>query len=122
MKKAREYLHANLSEKVSLEELAKATGLSRYHLLRVFRKATGLPPHSYHLQQRIEHAKRLLRSGMPFAETALQSGFFRPESLHQYLPQIYRRDSFAIYEYLAGTNMMHILAVNDEDMFNQPIL
>ncbi|MFW5499992.1 MULTISPECIES: helix-turn-helix domain-containing protein [unclassified Maridesulfovibrio] len=75
VKKAREYLHENLSEKVSLEELSQATGLSRYHLLRVFRKTTGLPPHSYHLQLRIEHAKRLLRSGMSFAETALQSGF-----------------------------------------------
>ncbi len=75
VKKAREYLNENLSEKVSLEELANATGLSRYHLLRVFRKATGLPPHSYHLQLRVEHAKQLLRSGLPFAETALQSGF-----------------------------------------------
>ncbi|NDV23055.1 AraC family transcriptional regulator [Desulfovibrio sp. JC022] len=75
VKKAREYLNENLSEKVSLDELSQATGLSRYHLLRVFRKATGLPPHSYHLQLRIEHAKKLLRSGMPFAETALQSGF-----------------------------------------------
>ena len=75
VKKAREFLHENLSEKVSLEELSQATGLSRYHLLRVFRKTTGLPPHSYHLQLRIEHAKRLLRSKISFAETALQSGF-----------------------------------------------
>ncbi|WP_319764227.1 AraC family transcriptional regulator [Maridesulfovibrio sp.] len=75
VRRAREYLHANLSEKVTLEELANATGLSRYHLLRVFRKTTGLPPHSYHMQLRLEYAKRLLRSGLPFAETALQCGF-----------------------------------------------
>ncbi len=75
VKRAREFLNENLSCKVSLDELSMYAGLSRYHLLRVFREATGLPPHSYHLQLRIEHAKQLLRSGLPFAETALQSGF-----------------------------------------------
>lgn len=75
VKRAREFLNENLSCKVSLEELSRHAGLSRYHLLRVFRETTGLPPHSYHLQLRIEHAKRLLRAGVPFAETALQSGF-----------------------------------------------
>lgn len=75
IKRTREYLNENMSGKVSLEELSKIAGLSRYHLLRVFRQTTGLPPHSYHLQRRIEHAKRLLRSGENFAETALQSGF-----------------------------------------------
>lgn len=75
VKKVRDYLNENLSEKVSLEELSTVAGLSRYHLLRVFRESTGLPPHSYHLQLRIEYAKRLLRSGISFAETALLSGF-----------------------------------------------
>ncbi|WP_432734911.1 helix-turn-helix domain-containing protein [Maridesulfovibrio sp. FT414] len=75
VKRVREYLSENLSDNVSLEELSAIAGLSRYHLLRVFREATGLPPHSYHLQLRIEHAKKLLRSGLPFAQTALQSGF-----------------------------------------------
>ncbi|WP_320172067.1 AraC family transcriptional regulator [Maridesulfovibrio sp.] len=75
VKRARDYLHENLSEKVSLEELSKVAGLSRYHLLRVFRETTGLPPHNYHLQVRIENAKRLLRHGTAFADTALLCGF-----------------------------------------------
>ncbi len=75
VKRAREFLCENLSSKVSLAELSKVAGLSQYHLLRVFRETMGLPPHSYHLQQRIEHSKKLLRSGLPFAQTALQSGF-----------------------------------------------
>ncbi|NCC25506.1 MAG: AraC family transcriptional regulator [Deltaproteobacteria bacterium] len=75
VRRAQDYLHGNLSEKVSLEKLSEVTGLSRYHLLRVFRESIGLPPHSYHLQLRIEHAKQLLRSGIPFADAALRSGF-----------------------------------------------
>lgn len=75
VKKVREYLTENLSGNISLEELSKVAGLSRYHLLRVFRESTGLPPHNFHIQQRIDHAKRLLRIGTPFAQIALESGF-----------------------------------------------
>ncbi|GAB7021665.1 helix-turn-helix domain-containing protein [Salidesulfovibrio brasiliensis] len=75
VKRAREYLHENLSGEVTLEQLAGVAGLSRYHLLRVFRDVLGLPPHGYHMQLRIEHAKRLLREGCRFSEVALESGF-----------------------------------------------
>ncbi|MBI9110712.1 AraC family transcriptional regulator [Maridesulfovibrio ferrireducens] len=75
VQKTRDYLTENLSGKVSLKELSQIAGLSRYHLLRVFREATGLPPHNFHIQQRIEHAKKLLRTGTPFAQVALESGF-----------------------------------------------
>ncbi len=75
VRRARNYLNENLSEKVTLDELSKVAGLSRYHLLRVFRETVGLPPHNYHIQQRIDHAKRLLRSGTPLAQVALDSGF-----------------------------------------------
>lgn len=73
--RAREYLADNLTEKVSLARLASIAGLSRYHLLRVFKKTTGLPPYRYHLQRRVERAKTLLLSGVPIAEAALDCGF-----------------------------------------------
>lgn len=44
---AREYLEECFAGDVSLRELAQAVGLSRYHLVRVFREAVGLPPHAY---------------------------------------------------------------------------
>ncbi len=75
VQRAREYLNDNLSHKVSLDTLAKISGLSRYHFLRVFKKATGLPPHRFHLQCRVERAKQLLLSGMSISEAALESGF-----------------------------------------------
>lgn len=75
VRRAKEFLADNLTKKVSLNRMASVTGLSRYHFLRVFKRATGLPPHRYHLQCRVERAKGLLLSGMPIAETALESGF-----------------------------------------------
>ncbi|MFO7597948.1 MAG: AraC family transcriptional regulator [Desulfocurvibacter africanus] len=75
VRRAKEHLHARLDGKVSLEELAAETGLSRYHLLRVFKAATGMSPYAYHLQLRVEHARRLLLNGLPFVQAASEAGF-----------------------------------------------
>jgi len=71
----RELLAADLAAPLTLDDLAGAAGLSRYHLLRVFKRATGLPPHAYRTQLRIERAKALLRAGRPMADVAQDCGF-----------------------------------------------
>ncbi|OIQ50419.1 HTH-type transcriptional activator RhaS [Pseudodesulfovibrio hydrargyri] len=75
VKAVRAYLTDHLAEKVSLDELARAAGMSRYHLLRVFQAATGLPPHAYQNQLRVDLGKRLLAQGMPVSQAALETGF-----------------------------------------------
>jgi AraC-like DNA-binding protein len=63
-------------EDVSLAELANAANLSKAHFARAFRRSTGMPPHKYHLNTRIEHSKRLLRSGdMSLAQIGMACGF-----------------------------------------------
>lgn len=74
--RAREYLTAHLAGPVSLEDLAAASGLSAFHLLRVFKKATGLTPHAWLTQLRVERARHLLLAGATPAETALATGFY----------------------------------------------
>ncbi|EGB15950.1 transcriptional regulator, AraC family [Pseudodesulfovibrio mercurii] len=71
----RDYLAAHLAEKVSLDELAEAASLSRCHLLRVFQAATGLPPHAYQNQLRVDLGKRLLAQGLPVSRVAAETGF-----------------------------------------------
>lgn len=75
VRRAKEFLSGDLSCKVTLEDMAGELGVSRYYLLRTFRKEVGVPPHVYRTGKRIELAKRLLRQGMPFAEAALETGF-----------------------------------------------
>ena len=75
MRLVQDCLASRLEEKVSLEELASLAGLSRYHLLRVFKRATGLTPHAFHTQLRIVQAKALVRQGLPFVEVAAATGF-----------------------------------------------
>jgi AraC-like DNA-binding protein len=73
---AREYLHANRTANVTLADLARETGLSRYHLTRVFTAGTGMPPHTYQLQLRVDLAKRLLLAGRTVTDAGHEAGFF----------------------------------------------
>ena len=70
-----EYIRAHLEDTVSLDRLAELTGLSPYHLLRVFKSAKGLPPHAFQTQLRIDLAKRLLSRGDDIADVAYAAGF-----------------------------------------------
>ncbi|SOZ14273.1 Putative transcriptional regulator, AraC family [Cupriavidus taiwanensis] len=63
------------AERLPLAELAQVCGLSRYHLVRAFRAETGMTPHAYQLDLRIQHGRRLLRQGAALAEVALALGF-----------------------------------------------
>lgn len=69
------FLSKNLDRKISLEDVAREAGLSRYHFLRVFKRETGLPPHLFRTMRRIDRGKQLLRGGLPPAQTALAVGF-----------------------------------------------
>ena len=60
---------------ITLSDLARASRLSRFQFLRGFVKATGLTPHAYLVQRRIDIARRLISHGNPLAEAAIGSGF-----------------------------------------------
>ncbi|ANL35154.1 AraC family transcriptional regulator [Rhizobium phaseoli] len=72
---ARALIDDNPLAAVSLADLARESGLSRFQVLRGFAKATGLTPHAYLLQARIHRARRLIAQGTPLAEAAFASGF-----------------------------------------------
>ena len=69
------FLDAHLAEDVSLEDLCRITGLRRRQTIDSFRRATGLPPHAWHLQRRIARVKVLLDQGMAPAMAAAETGF-----------------------------------------------
>jgi AraC-like DNA-binding protein len=61
---------------LTLNELAAAAGLSRFHFLRAFRREVGLTPHAYVTGRRIAAAKALLDGEQPLSEVALACGFY----------------------------------------------
>jgi AraC-like DNA-binding protein len=75
IRRARQRIDADPAAPVTLIELAKEAGLSRYQLIRAFARELGLPPHAYILQRRIALAQRLIRAGCDLAAVALAAGF-----------------------------------------------
>jgi AraC-like DNA-binding protein len=73
----------------SLEELAAAVNLSPFHFARVFRRVTGMPPHTWLMQQRIARARALLQSGCLPLEVATQLGFADQSHLSRQFKQVY---------------------------------
>jgi len=76
LKRVLEYIDSHLTDKISLQDIAAAAGLSRMHFESQFRAATGMRPHDYLLRQRIRRAEHLLsQTDLSLAEIALTVGF-----------------------------------------------
>jgi AraC-like DNA-binding protein len=72
---ARSLIDDDPAAPVTLGDLARESGLSRFQMLRAFLRVTGLTPHAYIVQRRVDVARRLIRSGSPLAEADAASGF-----------------------------------------------
>jgi AraC family transcriptional regulator len=72
-----EYVEEHLHAGPSLDEMATVARVSVYHFARQFKAATGLPPHQYVIQRRVERAKELLQGGAgpSLADVAARAGF-----------------------------------------------
>ncbi len=75
VRRARDYVQTHLGDGLDLDRLAEAAGVGQRHLIRSFRAASGLTPHAYVTQARVERAKALLRRRVPAAHVALATGF-----------------------------------------------
>ena len=76
----------NWSREMDFEALASKLGIGYRHFRRQFQETTGLAPHQYLLNLRLNHAKRML-SSLPVAEVAARVGFSDP----LYFSRIFKR-------------------------------
>jgi AraC family transcriptional regulator len=76
LQRVTEYINDNLREELTLSKISATLSMSPYHFAHAFRQTTGLAPHRYVIQRRIEHAKSLLReTDLSVAEVAHQVGY-----------------------------------------------
>lgn len=73
--RAQSRIDENPAASLTLSDLARACGLSRFQVIRGFARATGLTPHAYLLQRRVQLARRLIAGGASLADASLGSGF-----------------------------------------------
>ncbi len=69
------FINDNLTEDMSIERISKKFFISRYHLMRIFRDATGETIHSYIRKKRLLRAAELLRQGVPVVKASEECGF-----------------------------------------------
>lgn len=75
LSRAREFLHANTGQPVSLEDAARAACLSPFHFHRAFRAVHGVTPHRYLTSLRLQSARADLLAGVPVTEACFRAGF-----------------------------------------------
>lgn len=69
------YINEKLAEDLSLDTLSTKFYLSKYHLLREFKKHAGYSIHQYIQKKRMIMAKSMLREGLTVSEVFLRCGF-----------------------------------------------
>lgn len=69
------YIHENLRQPLTVDELAERVYLSKYHFMRLFKAQTGVTVHAYVRQRRLLHAAQLIRTGVNVNRAAADSGF-----------------------------------------------
>jgi AraC-like DNA-binding protein len=82
-------MRARLDADLSLVELSEAVNLTQFQLIGLFKRATGLTPHAYLVQLRLDRACACLRRGMPIAEAALTSGFYDQSALTKHFKRTF---------------------------------
>ena len=69
------YINENLSQPMTVDELAERAYLSKYHFMRLFKAQTGSTVHAYVRQRRLLYAAQLIRRGVSATKAAADSGF-----------------------------------------------
>jgi AraC-like DNA-binding protein len=86
---ARRLIHDTYLSDITAEDLAAATGRTRYAVYRAFRSAYGMAPSDYQRQLRLRAARRLIAGGRPLGEIAAQTGFADQAHLTRWFSRYY---------------------------------
>ncbi|BAO77253.1 helix-turn-helix domain-containing protein [Winogradskyella sp. PG-2] len=69
------YIDNNYENDLNLNYLSRIRFVSKYHMLRLFKKYYGLTPRQYLIDKRISKSKEQLKNGMSVTETFYAVGF-----------------------------------------------
>jgi AraC family transcriptional regulator len=76
LRRAVEFMHDNFGREIAVEEIAAAAYLSEYHFSRLFKQISGVTPHVYLANLRLERARKLLaETALPISEIASLVGY-----------------------------------------------
>ena len=87
---AKGFIKANFAEPIRLEDISAAVHLSPIYFHNIFTEATGISPHKYLINVRIDNAKKLLwDTEIPLSVIGDQSGF----GCQQYFSKVFKKET-----------------------------
>lgn len=92
----RNYMDVNYGEKLNLDLFSSIRFVSKYHLLRLFKKYYGQTPNQYLMSKRIEMSKQRIKSGSTISDACYDVGF---ESLSSFSTLFKRKTGFSPSEF-----------------------
>lgn len=89
LQQAIDYIHTHLDRELSLVEIAGVVNISPTYFASLFKRAIGISPHQYVIQQRVERAKIMLsKTDLTIADIALKVGFSSQSHLTQHFKRL----------------------------------
>lgn len=74
--RAKAFIDAHVAETISLADIARECSLSVAQFARAFKRSTGVPPHQFLTERRVDRARGLLlHTQLPLADVAIRCGF-----------------------------------------------
>ena len=89
LERAKRYITEHANEKITLDELAALTSLSRFQLVRQFKAHTGFTPFEYVNFRRVSHARILILQGLSPLHAGIDAGFYDQSHLIKYFKKIF---------------------------------
>ncbi len=90
LRQVTDWMAEHFTENFHLDQLAARVGLSKFHFLRLFKSATGVSPSHYHINLRMDAARRMLReTKKSVVEVALDVGYTNPS----HFARLFRREA-----------------------------
>ncbi|MBK5721819.1 helix-turn-helix transcriptional regulator [Dysgonomonas sp. Marseille-P4677] len=76
LRKSLEYIQNNYQQQISVDDIAAHSCMSIYHFCRQFKLLTGLSPHNYLRQYRLNQSYKHLQNNTSVSDTAIETGFY----------------------------------------------
>ncbi|GFN28363.1 transcriptional regulator [Achromobacter denitrificans] len=90
LRRAQAFIDAHMAADISMDQVARNSGMDRHALARQFRRELGMAPHAYLVNARLKRARVLLAQGILPAEVAAQVGFADQSHLGRWFKRAYR--------------------------------
>jgi AraC family transcriptional regulator len=85
----RDFIHSNYHRSITIDDMARAACLSKFHFIRLFHALEGVTPYRYLQQKRVAAAQRLLaNTQLSHVEIADQVGFDHRSTMFRHMRRV----------------------------------